>query len=175
MATSIFEIARRYGVGVEYHPEVPETQKLAGSSGMGCDVERRVVLIEERVRGKEDPETLLHEIVHVIVNPPGVGIEVIHEGWILLQFERALARQALTEEEYAAVVDYQTATSIDLYEDDKWICILDDAPEPEKLSFWQEGVARCQLLGLLDEENRVTWQPPDWSCLDALDLPDWLM
>lgn len=178
----ISQIAERYGIPFEYVQKIPERNRLTELSRYGCDPHRRVIYVLKELEGKPEQdlpgrEFLFHELVHCIVHPPGSDIDRVHEGWVLLQFERALAVAAFQDDEdvLSEILDYQNDTTVDYWEGSFHItCLYQCDDRPERFQFWQDGVARCQLFGLLDTDGQPTWKLPLWTkkdC-DALDLKD---
>lgn len=176
---TLLEIAERYGIIVEYLSEIPQKNTLAPGMAFGCDPARNILFIREDYKGKENLSIAegLHEVMHILLTPPGTDIGYIHEAWVLLQFERAFSSQYLSPEDHEQVLDYQDMTSLDLWEEGS-VCfdILADVPNPEEKDWWQEGLARARRVGLLDEQNKVTWQRPTWpENLNDIDLEEWML
>lgn len=175
----LLDIAQRFGVKVEYRDHLPAEFTLTGVHAMfGCIPAQNTVLVRSDAKGKESEgaEGFLHELVHVLLTPPGENIETIHEAWMLLPFERILARETMSKKDYRKVLEYQSSTSIDIWEGRTCYMILDDVPNPESKDWWREGIDRAKKVGMLDVNGKVTWHRAAWPTdLEELTLSSWRM
>jgi hypothetical protein len=163
----ITDLAARYGVKVRWVDAVPEC--YSGPMGQGCDPSRREVYFENH-NAFAEIEHYLHELVHVIVQPPWPfwSIRKCPEEFILFQFERALARATFEPWAFEQVINWQHETAVHIsgrFVGD--LCLGDLKPyyyEP----FWRAGFGYCRALGLLDKENRPTYEWPRWDRLTPI-------
>lgn len=178
----VLEIARRYGVRVFLHPHFPRTsmhsmktlvetrglKKLniparasSGPTAHHCDVLGRKVWFEHL--DPEGVETHLHEICHVIMNPPGGNIEQLSEDVVLMPFERTIARQCLSKAGYDKVVQWQLNTQIEWWsaKTDSYWDALDQVPNYSRRWEWRNSFAALRRMGVI-ANGRVTWKKPDW-------------
>lgn len=166
-ARAALGVASRYGITVKWVDQqgaVPRT--LRGPKGHGCSPEKRAVYF---VDDKEFPyehvaEAYLHEVVHVIVQCPwrkNWGIDSVPEDFLLLQFERALARSVCSTREFRRVVEWQKNTCVHMHAGDELWVNHKYRFSPE----WKRGFQVARVLGLLDARNRPTFSWPDWKAL----------
>jgi hypothetical protein len=155
-------VALRYGVRLVQESHIPK-QFFAPNADFGCDPESRVVFYSHPDVSRENPEGLFHELVHVIVQPPGLRIIDVPETMILLMFEDRLSLH-LKSEVRKRILDYQGETYVDMYDHiGRRFIDLSEVPNHLKEEMWKSGLERCRQLGLLDEKNRVTWRWPEWD------------
>lgn len=102
------------------------------------------------------PERLLHELVHVICYHPDQSLNQ-HELWLLMPFERELARQLFASEPLILdrVIQFQLDTKVH-WEGKKTLREFNGLEE--SLPIWSEALERAKEFGLLDSEGRVTWK-----------------
>jgi len=112
----------------------------------------------------QEPEInkALHEIVHVIVQPPWWDTYDVPEDLFLLQFERALARTILGPRAFAAVIAWQEVTDSQFLRDE-----LEFVPNYERSIVWRRGFQLCRTLDLLDARNRPTFRGPRWEAIES--------
>ncbi len=160
----ILDLAARYGVSVKFVPERGVPQRYEGPEGQGCNPAKKLLYVEDTPWAEiEHP---LHELVHVIVQPPWWSISKTPEEVVLFQFERALARATLEDWAVGRVIEWQHQTGVTIsgrYPGD--LCLGDLRPY-ENEPFWRFGYALCRRLGLLDDRNRPTYRWPDWSRIE---------
>lgn len=174
---NVWEVAWRYKVPVITVDEVP--LELSGPRrGYGCDPLKGCVYVdvkELRLADNFRPEAFLHELVHVLVHPPGHDIYRVEETWILLGFERCLARHTLGRDDFRKVVEFQEMTEYESWDPrtQKQVSeYLGDLRRPESHSFWRRMLKRCRKTGILDKKNRPTWRRPNWRRLSETDWED---
>jgi hypothetical protein len=161
----VLQIAARYGVTVKRVREHGVPARYRGPEGQGCNPAKRLLYVEETEWA--EIEHALHELVHIIVQPPWWSISKTPEEIVLFQFERALANATFEDWAYERVVDWQHETGVTIsgrYPGD--LCLGDLKPY-ENQPFWKYGYALCRRLGLLDARNRPTYRWPDWSRIEA--------
>lgn len=133
-----------------------------GPVGHYCDVaERKVWLTYAENRYVE---TILHEICHVVLTPPGVDLEEIAEDVLLLPFERVLARQCLSRSGYELVKRWQLDTQVDWWipRQQRSISHLAEWKGHAASKYWRDSHAALRRLGVL-AGGRVTWKRPRWD------------
>lgn len=149
----IERVAERYQVDL---CASDDRQELDGpSSYAGLHLEKRIVWYSDLAK----PQHVLHEIMHVVTHPPGLGISEVPEDMLLLQVERAVAR-TLGRAIYADVVDWQHETEAALMSPGS---MLGDVPNYGRRRTWHDGFALARRLGVLDGRNRPTWALPCWT------------
>jgi hypothetical protein len=179
----VLEIARRFDVKCFLHPRFPvmsmvndkvltktfglkKAPKTSGWAGgptaHACSLKTRSVWFEHL-----DPwavETHLHEIMHVVLGPPNHNIDEFSEDVVLMPFERVIARQCLSKEAYALVVRWQLNTQIEWWDNKRgrYYGALEDVPNHQRWWYWRNSFDGLRRMGMLDENNRVTWKKPDW-------------
>lgn len=167
--------ARRFGVDVEFYdretvwddpgPDKYRISKAQGPRSAGCDIERRRIIVPTvEANAKQDYEAEWHELFHVLCAIPGTDIEEVDEAFMLMQVERAYAR------EYGPtfvrrVVSWQEATSTAYNNGDE----LSDYHAYRRAPFWRAGYARGRRIGLLDTNDHPTWRWPNWKKLTRAD------
>ena len=160
----VLQIAARYGVTVKRVAEHKVPERYRGPEGQSCNPAKRLLYIEDTPWAEiEHP---LHELVHIIVQPPWWSIMKTPEEIVLFQFERALSNATLEDWAYERVVDWQHETGVTIsgrYPGD--LCLRDLKPY-ENEPFWTYGYALCRRLGILDARNRPTYLWPDWSRIE---------
>lgn len=181
----ILRVAKRYGVGVFLHPDFPlgygELEgEEAGKDGRGlvmaplstdvspgprwhcCDVKQKVVWLHNL--DPSEPENILHEVCHCIMQPPSGNIEELSEDVVLMPFERVLARQCLSRHGYERVKKWQELTQIEWWDRgrDCYHHELAAVPNYEKWAPWRESFAALRRMGAV-KNGRVTWQWPNWD------------
>lgn len=122
--------------------------------GLMCDTENRIVWVH--AIHHFGVEHLLHEICHVITQPPTMHIEATPENFCLLQFEREVGRELLTRAQFRDVCSWQRGTGCHDGMD------LDLPPRWWQHNRWTLGYKVCERLGLLTPQRRMTWQMPSW-------------
>lgn len=182
----ILRVAKRYGVGVFLHPDFPHgygeseheedgrntrglvpaavsDKATSGPRWHCCDVGQKVVWLHNF--DPDEPENILHEICHCIVNPPGGDIEKLSEDVVLMPFERVLARQTLSWYGYRRVVKWQHQTQIEWYDPvtEKYFGSLEDVPNYTRWGLWRESFRALRRMKAITRGGRVTWQWPDWN------------
>lgn len=161
--TTLVDVAREYGVDLLPYPELdtPEHADMCrGPAGHGLDVDARCVYVDW-VEFSDTPRQLaliLHELMHVVCQPPHTPINSVCEGWLLLAVERKVARTRFSRAAFLAVADFQNDTHV---ED----TILEAWDNYTHSAWWREAVARARRLDLFDDRNLPTRRPPDWSRL----------
>lgn len=178
--TGVLEVAHDYGI--------PFVRDLSEDSSDTLDSERSpapnggyAILCTGAIawkgiwQPKSPPDPLdaayaFHEMMHVLCTPPSLltrdGLDDLWEGWVLLPFERTLARRKLTRPVYDEVIDYQRGTYVtDFIELSEWASVTRSA-------WWRRGLDTARLLGLLDPAGRPTGRRPDWSKIDVDHLLD---
>ena len=97
-----YELARRFGISIVKYDTLTDDDEGDWLEGMepadyspgpdchGLSLAQKTVYDWDA--REEDCEKLFHEVVHLIVQPPGFDIEDICEGWLLMQMERSFAR-----------------------------------------------------------------------------------
>jgi hypothetical protein len=159
------QVAEKYGIRVRWvksPSDVPHL--LRGPQGHGCSPERRVVYFVGGDKYHYSPEGYFHELVHVIVQCPWKcwEIESIPEDFLLLQFERALARQTYDKRTLRRVVEWQEETCVHMHHSDE----LGMYSEYRRSKLWKYGFKVARVLGLLDEQNKPTYAWPNWKKLE---------
>jgi hypothetical protein len=154
------QIAACFNVRIERTTwEEGRENKLNGPSGnAGMRLSERIVWFTKEATLPH----VLHEIMHIVTNPPGISHEDVPEDFLLLQFERCVAR-TLGEKTCAQVVDWQLETVAPLIVPE---AALNEILNYEKTKPWHDGFERARRLGLLDNSNKPTWALPTWD--DAL-------
>lgn len=111
-------------------------------------------------------ETHLHEICHVIAQPPMMRIDRVWEDAFLMPFERVLARQCLSDVGYRKVVSWQESTQIEWWLTrpvEKLIEALDGFDgDYTRTTYWRESHAALKAMGAI-RNGRVTWRLWNWS------------
>lgn len=162
-ASSSIRVAVLYGIRVEliddnsmrYDGERPSPNATRGAEGNWCDPSLRTVYLEP---GREVQE-YFHEVVHTIVQPPWWNIDNTPEDFMLMQFERALARATLSKKEFNAVVCWQEETQCEITNGGP----LRRIKNYDHHKFWRTGLDISRRIGILDTHNRPTFKWPDWK------------
>jgi hypothetical protein len=158
----VLDLAERYGVSVRWFHRRTEIQsKFLGPSDQGCDPATRTLYFNRMATADAGIEHYLHELVHVITQPPWLGINETPEELVLFQFERALARATFERWAYDRVVDWQEETSV--YKED--YPVLAEEGCYQRTGYWRLGFAIARRVGLLDARNRPTFLWPQWERL----------
>jgi hypothetical protein len=130
--------------------------KLNGPSGnTGMSLEQRKVWYTVEANLPQ----VLHEIMHIVTNPQGEDHEYVPEDFLLLQYERCVAR-TLGKFSYEQVVRWQLETVAPLIVPEAG---LGEILNYEKTKPWLEGYDRARRLGLLNVRNEPTWALPTWT------------
>ena len=150
------QVAQRYGVSIGRFGAAPIDAHVSPTS------DHSLTLVPPRVffpEGRNHPERELHEIMHVVLQPPGVCIYDVPEAAMLLQVERSVASTIFgrDSDEYRKVVTWQMDTY--LADED---CYLADVANYERRSWWRAGYALAKRVGVLDARLRPTWCWPTW-------------
>lgn len=131
---------------------------LNGPAGTaGLDLERRAVHFSRSANF----EHVLHEVMHIVVHPPGLPIEDVPEELVLLQFERALSR-TLPRHLREPIRTWQNGTRAYLIgpqDESPW---LEEIADYEHHPTWRRGFHLARELGLL-HDLRPTWKLPTWT------------
>ncbi len=166
MPASFHRVLRTYGVTAELYREPPgqldarPAKGTPGPRGHFCQPKARVVTIEARYYHPEDPETIFHEAMHVITQPPFWHITDVHEDFVLMQFERSLSRRVHTPEVHARLVQWQEDTVSGITDE-----FLSRNALYRRSNYWRDGFAIARAVGLLDVCNEPTWCLADWDVL----------
>lgn len=159
-------ICVRLGIRIVPTRRIPRA--FRGPRAAGCDPATRRVFVPRSwanprsSRGIEnEPETYLHEAMHVLMQPPGEEIENLSEEWILFQVERQVARVAMPAA-LPRVLRWQLDTEVHLvlYHEP-----LERYPTYQRDPVWRRGYDLARRLGVLDAHRRPTWRWPDWTQL----------
>lgn len=107
-------------------------------------------------------ERVVHEMAHLICQPPWCDVDDVGEDWMLMQVERCISRALFLPDDkrsHQAVVNWQEGTQSQFYD-----TLLVDVGKGHyaNTTMWRDGMARGRAVGLLDSRNRPTWQMPDW-------------
>ena len=124
-----------------------------GNAGMSL-TERTVWYTQEALL-----QHVLHEIMHIVTNPPGEDHEYVPEDFLLMQFERCVAR-SLGKFICEQVIRWQLETVAPLIVPE---AALGEILNYEKTKPWLEGYERARRLGLLNGRNKPTWALPTWT------------
>lgn len=166
------ELARRYGVVVHHVKHLSEVPAevlgrrdwFRGPGGHGAVCGNEVWFVWGE--GPRDPELLspyhFHEVVHAIVDVPTHWLDSVYESFVLLNFERALARILVKPRcvvSYSNIVAYQEETVVNELGD-----TLVDVGYSSDL--WKRGYRYCEEIGILDAKHRPTWKRPTWPEYD---------
>lgn len=160
----VTQLCLRYGVTIKRVGEGQVPERYRGPEGQGCIPGKRLVYVEDSPW--LEIEHVLHELVHVIVQPPWWSIMKTPEEIVLFQFERALADACFEDWAYERVVEWQHQTGVTIsgrYPGD--LCLGDLQPYEDE-PFWKLGYTLCQRIGILDARNRPTYRWPDWSKIE---------
>lgn len=157
----------RYGVAIHAGP-VPSDRQ--GPREPGCDPARRIVYVtaqwdDPSRRGRSvhrEPEAYIHELAHVVCQPPGVSIDVVPEDWILMQWERTFTREVMPAA-IADLVRWQEDTIAPLCAAPSEM--LGEVEGYQRCAPWLRGYARACRVGLLDDCGAPTWAWPRWDAL----------
>lgn len=144
-----------------------------GPMGHRTDVQARVVWFDYfsvddgyGTKTIDVVQSHLHEICHVICQPPGGRIEQLSEDVLLMPFERTIARQFLSRKAYKKIVSWQLDTQIEWPaspdEDATTYSCLEDVPCHEHHPLWLESFAALRKMGAI-KNGRVTWKPFNWK------------
>lgn len=191
---TVEEFAAAYGITFRNVTRIPKEHCIPNSKlGVGCILEEKVVLIDPEMQKatkfqagdlSDRKELVLHEVVHIIVQPPHMDIRVVPELAILLQFEQAVG-QFLMPAMYEPIEHFQMPTDIKLRgRGHRYYRTFRDLITPAKLKEWQgrgdnkcpehqlvyenyhfmRGRKFCQRLGIIGPD----WKPvlgkyPDWK------------
>ena len=178
---AVLQIAKRFGVKVfltpafargEMHFVVPgdlrglpvgdpPSKATSGPLGHWCLPVKRSVWFQDL--DSSNIETHLHEVCHVIMNPPG-GIDQLSEDVVLMPFERILAKQCLSPKGYAKVLEWQeNGTQIEWWDakKEKYYQALEEVPNYTRWWHWRQSHAALRAMGCV-KHGRATWKWPDW-------------
>lgn len=155
--TVILDLAQTYHVDVLITDRVPS--HVRGPRGHGADTKKRILYIQrdgdwEVEGGIEGP---LHELAHIITQPPWEDISETAEDFILLQFERVLAEAFFDKKAVEQVIEWQEMTESTYLKQE--LCM---ASGYKRMDFWQNGYRACQLIGLLDRDRKLFNPRPNW-------------
>lgn len=179
LADQFVSVCSRYGVKIVEMDEVPDA--LRGPRLAGCSVSMNQVFVPRGWRDPvdahdrqfcidEEPETYIHELSHIICQPPNGTISDVPEDWLLIQFERQLARYAMPTT-IQRVIMWQHETEAPLV--CAPACVLSEFGNYRRDPAWQRGFCLAQKVGLLDSHRRPTWRRADWSKLTRRELRSW--
>jgi hypothetical protein len=142
----------------EVHPRASD-----GPVAHNCDPKTRQVWFDHL-----DPdcvETHLHEVMHVILSPPGHDIDQLSEDVVLMPLERIIAKRIFTKKAYKRVVSWQENTQIEWWDAKlrKYYGSLADVPNYTRWWHWRNSFDGLRRMGVLDGNNNPTWKRPKWS------------
>ena len=162
---TLARLAKAYGIRIVRMPKFHIPDAYRGPTGHGCDPIRKKVFIATDIGSRY--ETIIHELVHVIVQPPWAQwtIKSTPEEFILMQFERCLARAFFDMEIVDSVKAWQEETGLFIVGDREYPMRLGDFDRYWQTHFWRHGFALCRTLGLIDHQNRPTLKMPKWGRL----------
>lgn len=155
----INQLATVYGVTIQWKPFGDMQKNIRGPYVHGCVPEEETVVFATNRGLEAGVEVYLHELVHVITQAPYSTIDQQPEEHMLFQFERALAKEVLDRYDYERVVKWQEWTMMRVVGDG---VALGSYPYYWSTRWWKEGYRRCRLVGLLDNDNRPTFERADW-------------
>jgi hypothetical protein len=133
--------------------------KLNGPNNhAGLDIEQRVVFIGPTSRFQH----VLHEIAHVVTAPPDIDYETVPEDFVLMQLERCWVEEFGLADSRAGAefLDWQLETVAPLIQPDT---MLGDVWDYDEHEAWGAGYRRARELGLVDINNKPTYQLPTWK------------
>lgn len=173
----VLHIADSFGITIETYdyPLFPGREHPKGDGWVigprlntAINLSRRAVLFRDAKgsrlppdRRYPDPETQLHELMHVIFQPPGMSIDEVPEEFILMQAEREFARHFFPREAYRRVCKWQRETELAAE-----LCMtMEYVDQWWRAGWWREGYEILQRLGVLDTLRRPTMEQPRWSAL----------
>lgn len=145
-------------------------RNISCSPVMGhIDARRKLVAVPENV----NVEYVFHELCHIICAPPFYdldpkGTEDIPEYWLLMPYERELARSCNSPHLLDAVSSWQYETVVDDFYPLHRTELRDYGSTDEELfrtNLWQLGLWRARQVGLLDENNYPTFKYPNWNVI----------
>jgi len=186
-----YGLVRKYDVTVKEVPVgwPPPDGVTRGPKGHACSPSTRTIFLNprdtrhsapyyQRVHGINwEPENYLHELVHVITQPPWQNIEHTPEDFILMQFERALAAAYFSPWAYDRIVHWQECTEVSATGTSLGTLTELGVSQPYfRAAWWRAGFVFCRKLGILDENNRPTFRWPDWRIIDkkaSARIMDW--
>lgn len=116
---------------------------------------------------EDQAETHLHEVVHVIVDPPK-GIDQLSEDVILLPFERILAKRFFSKKAFERVLKWQEyGTQIEWWnaKKDKYHDHLGGIPNYTRWFYWRQSMKALRDIGLI-KDGKPTWKYPNWKKAD---------
>lgn len=99
----------------------------------------------------------LHEVMHAYLDWPE-PLTMVEHG-LLLQVERAIAKEIFSPERYGKVVEEQEENYVWWAEGMTLGSVEAYACE----DFWKAGYATGRLLGVLDQDDRPTFEAPNWD------------
>ncbi len=126
------------------------------SGRFGLDITTRTVYV---VRGAIFRDRL-HELGHAVCDAPGYELDMIEHG-LLLQWERAVAKEIFSKRAYEELVFRQE-------ENEVWWSnngMLHGVEGYESDDFWLLGYEFARRLDLLDADNRPTFRRANWDRL----------
>jgi hypothetical protein len=157
----IYDFASDYGIGVVKirYDEMPRgTSKLDG--GLGFHRRRLEVYVAHPKKLETAP--LLHELAHIICQPPWCDVSVTCEAWLQVPFEYCVVRALrLSLRSYYNYLN--TATML------HYKTLWEFIPLSMRRNILQQGRERAQRIGLLDEAYRPTYRWPNWRKLTKHD------
>lgn len=164
---------RRYNVRIVprvFEPDdadLPEDFEWGPGGDNGLSLSERKVIYEPIA----ECEYVLHEAMHVVLGEKSLEID---EGWLLMPFEWIFAKhlasslpKKIAKRFIQRVHNYQGVTTVGRYEE-----TIFAYRNARRQRWWRAGVQRAIVCGLLDERERVTFRPPDYSKLIIPDLWD---
>lgn len=169
----IFQIAKRLQIKIVEVPcrtrEVTyRVRKQPGTSrgprGHAIDLRNRTFFLERGGWPDTSLEILLHEIAHVYTQPPFWPISGTPEEFLLMPWERAVARACFDPKTYRNVVDWQLSTGIYYLPGEtlESVRAIGDYSYSHA-GWWRAGFIALRKLGMLDVDNRPTWRQPRWN------------
>ena len=162
-AQRVLRIAER--LGIEVVAKSAPASVRHGPQLHACDIRRRrVYLYDGKISDSQNVAYVLHEIMHVYLQPPWWRINCVPEEMVLLPVERTIARARLSPETYQHVLNYQHSTVT--YASDSF----DELGEVTYLNttWWRRGFELARILGLLTGAGRPTYAWPDWSRIERV-------
>jgi hypothetical protein len=161
VSPEIQEIAQIYEITIHIVPEYllsPRRPDLPAdvstAFGNGLNVARREVYLF----GDNNVESHLHEMMHIITHPAGCKLSVVRENWMLMQFERELARKMLPNSMFRRVVSWQRGTEAS----DNSELFANKREYWRDKGMWLDGRERAVEVGLLDKKGYPTFKYPTW-------------
>jgi hypothetical protein len=143
----------------------------------GIDVKKQKLYVEEfylEDMAEEEQEVIcLHEVMHLICHPPGLKIQEVCEGWLLIPMETYMVRSLHFSREIAYKLRNETSLDpkIAVHPADLRGTYSEVGAwaRPERSVWWRRATERAVRVGLLYPNRTPTFKRANWKALSKAD------